>query len=603
MIDDNVFQWKIRADQLRTMARQIPGGVVGGTLAAWILAFLFRDTFQDNRVLYWVIAATFMHVVLFTTVFVLYRRVQPADHETDIWGFRFTLVSGIAAVVWGSIGVIFFLPDSHEYQLILAVFLCAYTAVMMINSVSYKPIFLVNLTPLLLPLMANVFWHAKDVQWNKNFELGLGLILLVYYLAILRGYAVLHRAMLETITLRFQTSYLAESLGQQKVIAEQANMAKSRFLAAASHDLRQPLHAQNLFVGTLRMQLQNSTYIDILEKLQLSMDIQSSMLNALLDISKLDAGVILPEIMDFPIDRLLAPLTVEYAPVVLEKNIELRIISSKQIVRSDPALLIRILKNLVDNAIRYTSTGAVMVVCRYRKNVLRIEVRDSGSGIPEEKQKIIFQEYYQLDNPERDRNKGLGLGLSIVERLARLLDHPIELRSKPGMGSTFAIDVPFGDQRRVAAVEIAEPGVRFGRPGNFLVMLIDDDLSVRVATQALLSAWGCRIQLAESSEDAIRLIQGSGEVPDAVIVDYRLRDNNSGVETLDHLCSVFNRDIPAVIITGDTEVEKLQDVQASGYPVLFKPVSAARLRATLHHLLQQDAVPGEDRTTITPPRN
>lgn len=323
----------------------------------------------------------------------------------------------------------FFLPGSHEYQLILAVFLCVYTAALMINSVSYKLILLVNLTPLLLPLIANAFWHAKDVPWGKNFELGLGLglILLVFYLVILRGYAVLHRANSEAITLRFKTNDLAESLSQQKAIAEQANMAKSRFLAAASHDLRQPLHAQNLFMGALRMQLQNSTQIETLDKLQMSMDILTSMLNALLDIS--------------------------------------------------------------------------------RKDVLRIEVCDSGPGIPEEKQQMIFQEYYQLENPERDRNKGLGLGLSIVERLTRLLAYPIVLRSKPGKGSLFAMDVPLGDICRVTAVEVIEQGIVFDHPGNFLVMLIDDDLSIQIAMEELLRTWGCRVQLAESSDDAIRWIQ------------------------------------------------------------------------------------------------
>lgn len=374
----------------------------------------------------------------------------------------------------------------------------------------------------------------------------------------------------------------------------QANQAKSRFLAAASHDLRQPMHALGLFIAQLQDTARSPRTLELVEQAQASVSALERLLDAILDISKLDAGVLTCQFTEFAVQDLLQRLSASFGPEFARKGLRLRTVPTALVVRSDPVLLERILLNLISNALRYTERGGVLLGCRRTGGKVRIEVWDTGIGIPKEKHREIFQEFVQLGNPERDRSKGLGLGLAIVERLAQLLGHRLELRSEPGHGSVFALTMERGAAPRVVeAIQTLEPTT--DQLHGALVVLVDDDMLVRTAMAGLLRGWGCHVIAAGGSEDALRQLAHSERLPDAIICDYRLPGEENGIALIARLREATAFDIPAVLVTGDTAPERLQEAQASGFPILHKPVRPAKLRTLLDSLLAGGLAPAAPR--------
>lgn len=392
--------------------------------------------------------------------------------------------------------------------------------------------------------------------------------------------------------LAVRLSEATEDLQLKKAAAETASVAKSRFLAAASHDLRQPMHALSLFTGSLREEIGGQDRArNLLDRIQSSVDSMVQMFDALLDISRLDAGVIEKEMRDFPVQTLLARLDTLFSPLAIERGLRFSVVASSAWVQSDPTLLDRILQNLASNAIKYTKEGGVVIGCRRHANALSIEVWDSGPGIGREHQAEIFREYVQLENPEHDRSKGLGLGLAIVERMSSLLGHPIRLRSVPGRGSVFAVEVPYGDAAQSSAVPAAiqhaiDPftGVR--------VAVIDDEPEIVDATTRLLERWGCVVVGAGSEAEMLELLSRETRAPDFLICDYRLRNGQDGLSAIRNVRLATGKNIPAVLISGDTAPEHAEKARASGIDMLQKPVAPARLRQVMRRLLSRPSGPG-----------
>ena len=373
--------------------------------------------------------------------------------------------------------------------------------------------------------------------------------------------------------------------------AVNASYDKTRFLASASHDLRQPMHALGLFVGELHSKLTTQEQVQIVAKVEESVDALSNLLDALLDISKLDAGIVTTNLVPFSIEGLLNRLASDYAPLAEQKGIIMKVIPCKQTVNSDPILLERVLINLISNAIRYTPIGGrILVGCRIRGDRLRIEVRDSGIGIPASDQQMIFREFIQLANNERDRSKGLGLGLAIVDRIAKLLKHHIALKSAPNMGSTFSIYVPRVDMHADDfAKKIITNEVVTGQPvlvgfDNLNVLVIDDDALVRKSTQGIIESWGCRVSLA-SSLNEVKGIHNKADF-DLVICDYRLPDGD-GVEMNDWVKAHFKSQPLFILISGDTSPDVLQRLNERDIQLLHKPVRPAKLRSLIQYLLSK----------------
>lgn len=382
--------------------------------------------------------------------------------------------------------------------------------------------------------------------------------------------------------LRERTDELSEKSRQLEI----ANTYKARFLAAASHDLRQPLHALNLFIAQLHNdQSDAGERRRLVSRIDAAMNAMNELFDSLLDMSKLDAGILAPKITEFPVERLLKRLQTTFTEAAREKGIRLKIVPSRAWICSDSILLGRILLNLLSNAVRYTAHGGVVVGCRKDGGMLRIDVCDTGEGIPEDKQKEIFAEFYQLDTPDRERLGGLGLGLSIVDRLAQLLGHTIKLSSKPGKGSRFSVFVSAADKRCGIEEATTTPAVADRVKGK-LIVVMDDDALVREGMRGILSSWGCRVVTAASDKDALtQLIDGETQ-PDLIISDYRLADGHNGISAIAHLRGKLGGRIPAFLVSGDTGPERLREVNASGHQLLHKPLSPMTLRTVVNRLLK-----------------
>lgn len=361
--------------------------------------------------------------------------------------------------------------------------------------------------------------------------------------------------------------------------AEVANRSKSRFLAAASHDLRQPLHALGLFAAALNAKALDAETRDLASQIEQSIKALDSLFSALLDVSKLDAGAVVPSLQHFSLLQLLERIEVDYLPEAQEKGLRFKVRKTAATVHGDPILLERILRNFVSNAVRYTRRGGVLVGVRGRGDTLRIEVWDTGIGIDRAFHREVFSEFFQLANPERDREKGLGLGLAIVDRLARLLGWPIVVQSIPNRGSCFSVSVPRGQILEASSAA----GDNFPALSNKSVVLIDDELSVLRATETLLAGWGCHVIAAEDLNMAFARLKQTAERPGLLLADYRLRDNQTGLQAIHAIREYYDQEIPAALVTGEMADAVIQ-AELNGLPILHKPVNAARLRAMVSAL-------------------
>lgn len=365
---------------------------------------------------------------------------------------------------------------------------------------------------------------------------------------------------------------------------EVANLSKSRFLAAASHDLRQPLHALNLFAAQLRSEPDQAERERLAVRIDAAVANMNELFNALLDISKLDAGVVRPGISDFPIDLILKRIEATFAAAAREKHLNLRVVTSSAWARSDVILLERILLNLVANAVRYTEQGGVVVGCRRDGDRLRIEVCDSGIGIPENQHRNVFGEFFQVAASEQTRSDGLGLGLAIVERLCGLLNYPIGLASRLGKGSRFFVSVPVAPTPAEAIEPVVSAAVVIDPIRGGSIVVIDDDAMVREGTRGLLQSWGCHVVTAKSGSEALANL--GSKSPDLIISDFHLTDGRTGVEAIALLRSTFSKQIPALLISGDISPARLQEANDCGHHLLHKPVSPVTLRAMMTRLLK-----------------
>jgi len=372
-------------------------------------------------------------------------------------------------------------------------------------------------------------------------------------------------------------------LASKKDEAERANREKSAFLAAVSHDLRQPMHAVGLFAATLRDRVSSPDQAELVQRIEDSLSALHGMFDALLNISRLDAGAVEAHLQPCHLKDLLQRAWQDFQPVAEEKKLHLRVRVCDGWAMSDPMLLGRMVNNLVSNAIRYTERGGVLLGCRRRGDRWLIEVWDTGVGIAEDHLPHIFDEYFQVGNAERNRARGVGLGLAIVQKISGLLGHPIEVRSRPGRGTVFRISVPAGESRN----EDRRAGERSaGQFAGEAVLVIEDDQAALEAMATLLSSWGLKPISASGLEEAREALR-RGTIPGVILSDYRL-PQTSGIAVVRALIGELGREIPALLITGDTAEDSLATMKASGLPILHKPLRPAKLRAMLSAQLQRD---------------
>ncbi len=387
--------------------------------------------------------------------------------------------------------------------------------------------------------------------------------------------------------LEHQVTTVTQALRIKKEEAELATQAKSRFLASASHDLRQPVHALGMFIARLAQLPHDGQTHQLVGNLQASVSAMQDLLDGLLDISRLDAKAVQVRFENFPLMQLFERLGHDLAPLAHDRGLQLRVRPCSVWVRSDPALLYRVLLNLMTNALRYTEKGGVLLVCRAPgdSSQASIEVWDSGLGIAPEHQKDVFEEFYQIDNPARQRSLGMGLGLSIVQRICHLLTHPLALSSRLGLGTRFCVKVARVAPGANPALVVAPDTSRAQIVPKGTVLVIEDDDMVRQALVGLLQSWGMTVAEASDLEGAQSLIE-QGVFPCLIISDYRLNEALNGISVVARLRQQLGCAVPAFLISGDIDPALIQSAQEAQLTLLHKPVRPAKLRSLLRHLLR-----------------
>jgi len=372
---------------------------------------------------------------------------------------------------------------------------------------------------------------------------------------------------------------LNDALARAKAEADDANISKTRFLAAASHDILQPLNAARLYVTSLVERQGSGEDARLVSNVDASLEAVEEILGALLDISRLDSGAMKPEVTSFRMDELMRQLEVEFMPLARAKGLELAFVPSTLSVRSDRRLLRRLLQNLVSNAVKYTPQGRVLIGCRRSGGRLRIDVYDTGLGIPHSKQRVIFREFHRLDQGAKVA-RGLGLGLSIVERIARVLDHRVALQSKPGSGSHFSVEVPLAPALPSDAPARTTQRVDVGQLAGMLVLCVDNEPKILDGMETLLGGWGCHVLKAADLKSALAALADAKATPNGLLVDYHL-DAGNGIDAIGALRWRFGAELPAILITADRSPHVREDARARDIQVLHKPLKPAALRALL----------------------
>ena len=455
------------------------------------------------------------------------------------------------------------------------------------------PLFIAFSVPL-VGLTVVKLWLLGDAAYSA-----FSVIALLYLGVLIAQTRISSMATRAAIELRFENLDLVHQADQARLEAEQArheaeeaNTAKSKFLAAASHDLRQPIHAQGLFLNVLLHTNLTAEQRSLVSNISTASSATAEMLDTLLDFSRIEAGVVNPQIQPFSLQDLLNKIECEFVAQADAKGLTYRSRETPFLVQSDPALVELILRNLVSNAIRYTDAGGLLVACRKRGEQAVLEVWDTGIGIAPAQQVDVFKEFHQVGNPERDRRKGLGLGLAIAQGLARTLGHALSLRSTPQRGSVFRLSLPLVQVTpiRQLAQDINQSALmESGRLRGTCVLVVDDDETVLSGMAQLLSQWGCEVHTASAIEQALVRVQV--QRPDIVISDYRLRGQRTGADAIIALRELLGMQLPALIITGDTAPERLREAMGSGIPLLHKPLAPGALYQALVDLLGTEKIP------------
>jgi signal transduction histidine kinase/CheY-like chemotaxis protein len=496
------------------------------------------------------------------------------------------VVSGLGGLVHGQSVLLWpYMDDlAHAVQSMWALGLCSNAVV---TQFGYLRVYLPYLLPLLIP-MALAWAQALAVPGQSLLVGPSGIMLLM----VLVSGGLLIVLAKDTFSLFTDSFESRKRLGVALQQAEAANRAKTRFLASASHDLRQPMHTLSLFSAALAMRPLDAAAREITNQMNLALQALSTQLDALLDVSKLDAGVIPVNPRNFDLRPMLVQLRDDFEPLAARKRLTLAFDAPQQVIcHTDPLLLERVLRNLLDNAIKYSDRGSIRFGVRpilspanstvFQVKVYEIYVADQGCGIEVAEQERVFEEFYQIDNPQRDRARGLGLGLSIVRRLADLLDLGLQMQSTLGDGTRFALTLKGGvaTQDAPAKLQVELPALQ-----GINVLVIDDEVAVREGMRAVLEAMGCTVQLAQGSLGALAL--AAQAPPDIVLADFRLRGFDDGISAVRQLRAVYP-DLPALLVSGDTAPQRLRDAQMAGLKLLHKPASVDVLACAMHEELKR----------------
>jgi signal transduction histidine kinase/CheY-like chemotaxis protein len=564
---------QIQLHQFITLQSNVPFIVLGSLLVATALLWVLNEVLPLAVLLVWS-GLLVGHALVRLACWWWLRNQAVAEAQVRRRIHLHTVLSLASGLLWGGGALCLLQYGEVEHRLLVTLMLAGMVSSSLISQTIHLPTF----HGFFLPCAVSAV--AGNLMLGNRLYQAVALTIFAYSLLAARFARTLNDKLTESLRARFQIADLAERLHVQKEAAEQANLAKSRFLAAASHDLRQPIHAQGLFLDVLSRTPLSAYQSEVLVSTQSAWRASSDMLNTLLDFSRIEAGVVHPQVQPFLLQELLYQIENDFAPLADAKGLVYRSRETRLAVQSDAILVGMVVRNLVSNAIRYTQRGGLLVACRKRRHTVSIEVWDTGIGIAPADQQAIFREFHQLGNPERDRHKGLGLGLAIADGLAKSMGHGLTLSSKPERGSVFRLELP------LSVAPVPPPLQKGPQLQPMRVLVIDDDATVRSAMVHLLQSWGCPCDNAESLEEALPLVLQTP--PACIISDYRLRGPRTGAHAIAELRQQLHRQgrrhTPALIITGDTAPERLREALASGIPLLHKPISPEQLYRALAEL-------------------
>jgi two-component system, sensor histidine kinase len=490
----------------------------------------------------------------------------------------------LTCTVWG-VGPAWFLLQNPSADTLLTAILLAAAGLSAPLVGASRPAVYLSLLPALVPVLLTLTLRPSvGALSGSATPLLLAGLALAFLLVLLRLILDQNDSLTLLLAVGLRNEDLVLQLRSQIEVVARAHQEKTRFLASAAHDLRQPLHALGMFCAALQQRLPNTPERPLVRNMMSAIESLETSFSAMLDISKFDAGLVQKAPRTFPIRDIFRRLYQQFGGDAEARNLALRFRATRRIVCSDPLLLERVLGNLVQNALRYTREGGVLVAARRHRQGVALEIWDTGVGIPADEKDMIFREFYQIDNPERDRGRGLGMGLAIVRRLCNLLEHQLELHSKLGHGSVFRVLVPAGEANAIDATPTEADTLPPRKQGTVTVMLIDDERAIREATRELLRPLHVEVLVAATIAEAVDVAKAAQEPIDLIMSDWRLRGQENGVAAVQAVRCVAGDATPAVLITGDTSPELLQLAHESGLVILHKPLQPHHIVRLVRHL-------------------
>jgi two-component system, sensor histidine kinase len=572
----------------------MPAAIAGYIAGVAVVSVLFWALTPPAVMAAWMAAFALMLLVRAWITLRFRRAVVRTHAEWARWLLIANTGTLVAASLWGATGFIFYTHAVGIQQTALIVLIYTY-CVVAIPVLSIQPRLYLTFAGLaFLPMTARIFSGADTYSYQLG---GVLLLILAMTTLVARNY---RQTLQRVIELKLRSDGLLVQLRSEKLAAdvarrqaEVANRAKTQFFAAASHDLRQPLHAMGLFAEALRQKAHDEEVSHLVNSINSSVDALEGLFSELLDITRIDTGGVEVHNRHFEVADILRKLRLHFEPTAFEKGLSLRLRGGSRVVHADPLLVERILRNLVSNAIRYTNDGTVLVGARRRGDKVLLQVYDTGVGIRPEERGRIFEEFYQVPNTdmvEPHQRKGLGLGLAIVKRLADLMDAPLKVNSQPGSGTVFTLELPAGKAPRVEQVTVPGKGPLGLTLDGKLIVVVEDEPVVRSGLEVLLKGWGASI----ASFDSVGRARQWAEVtdpelvkPDLLIVDYRLENGLNGVDAIRSLRARFGAGVPAIIVTGSTMSGHEREAQEGDFHLLIKPVVPNKLRAMIAFKLGQ----------------
>ncbi len=571
------YQQKIDIEKILIAHRNCPATLIGNALGAIPITLVMQNSAYSMTAITWFCVLCLLIVVRWKHYLSLDTEQAPAE-DIFRYGKVQVLLACLSGCIWGSAGILFFDPDNiSTLAFIILTYVCMLAG--SLASLSARPFAYAAFSlPIMLPLSINMLLQ------DRYFYNWMGFGAIVYLAATFAFCLNLYKVITQSLRLQYENLDLITDLQEQKELADKANRDKSRFLASASHDLRQPLHAVNLFTELLSQKLTVPSHQQDLRNIQQGLQSLNELLDVLLDISRLDSDIVHANKVSFDIGGLLERIEPQFRLDAMKHELSLNIEKTRHIVFSDPLLLERVITNLLVNAIRYTKQGGVSIFISEKAPAsIKLHIADSGIGIPKDSLNDIFDEFVQLHNPERNRQKGLGLGLAIVRRIMVLLGHPIEIQSEINKGTDITLCLPLSGEESLPKHQAPVLSQRVNKLENLNVVIVDNEISIVEAMTELLEGWGCDCHAYTSTEMAIKGIKNS-EKPEFLLVDYRMPGDYNGCEFVSHLENIIGK-IPTIIVTGDTSESVVEEIKQNDFLLMHKPVKAVQLRLLMERAL------------------